>query len=423
MTLLNIFLTLLNILLPLLTFAFVLRSLYICGQKKYRNIPLLILWIGCLICLFPLWIFALASLIPFVVYLIYSFSLDSYNAVYPALNIGGNRVVLNPSLVILINIISAFIIFLSLRYAERAPYKRFVPSRKHGKLKEPFWIKLLRDVFNGMTFLVIIMVILKLWTRTALDAFDIKLILWYIKILPVGLILFKSYRLYKRQKDENDYLGKNFEVLYLRSFYLDNLFFANVKISDKEFGDLIFYNNGFKRKYKLTFDRFFGHQIKTQIGDFIGIGQPAVRAPSEGLQKLFPAEETWPSLATSLIAHAKIIFMQVADTPNLMFELNHIIKTGRIDVLYVFTPPVGMILKRTSIYARVKVWVKGGELIKMPDGVDVKRVMDNAGIQIDFVPPLGSVIGFSRDKRALLLKSHCTLPSEYIGVVKNNISR
>jgi hypothetical protein len=243
----------------------------------------------------------------------------------------------------------------------------------------------------------------------------------FVSFIRAGL---KKKALFSRQVSVEDYsLGKEGYTLYLRSFYLDRNLFGYVNPNEaEEFGQLekfqSFIYQDIYGKTRLSFEEYFGFQISQQMGELVCMGNPNDKAPRDGVTAVYPKPGEWQSLLPSLIQNAGIIIMYIGKSNFIQYELNEVIRSNNLHKLYLFTQPL---VKPNTGLSNWKIRFNNWMLnIEDFDPNDTREIIAKCNLSMNFVPEAGSVIAFTPEREAVLLKAGCVLPSEYVSVVKES---
>lgn len=291
----------------------------------------------------------------------------------------------------------------------------------YGKLEEPWWLIYFYYFALGIGICGAVLAILS-FTTDLFEKYNQSFIAKILSLSLLGMIpyYFNKIKLYKHQKEENDFVGQPIDVFYLRSFLLDDLSFAKASIKNREeFGETKA-NSTVLNKMRLTFSDFFGKQINEQLGVMVCLGNPGDRNPKEWITPIFPNtidnKEKWKDLVREYMSWSKIILMQIANSKEVKYELEEIVTSGNLHKLCLFTEPTDEDFKQTW-KNQFRNWIKNSRKLTWEE---MKEVIEKSTIKIDFTPSAGSVIVFTKNNEAVLLKKGCVLPSEYISAVKEH---
>jgi hypothetical protein len=319
----------------------------------------------------------------------------------------------------LIYIISIIIATAFLFLAANILPKKNIHDSRFGKVKEPKYLKYCAYTCFIICFLCITYTVLHIISPDTYSwGFFDGYVTYAIPVGPVvmaGIYLLKYRTVYANQRDPGEYIGRNIDAVFLRSFYLDRLPFARTKTSNsQEFGSVVTPQQPIG-KTPLSFESYFGFQITRQLGEFVCIGNPNHRQPKDGVITIFPQEREWKEVLSFLIENTRIIFMQIGNSKYIDYELNEIIASGNIKKLCILTQPLHS-YDHENWKTKIGYWIRNCKRLKWSE---TKKILNQVGLKIDFLPEPGSVIIFNEFNEAVLIKKNCILPSEYVSAVRS----
>ena len=231
---------------------------------------------------------------------------------------------------------------------------------------------------------------------------------------------YNKKRLLDEQISEEEFRVKSFSVLYLRSFYLDELPFDTVEKKINLFGNLSkfesYAHGGIKEKsYKLSFTEYFGHCITSFLGEFICIGNPSDTEIREGAKVFYPKPELWKNYFTDYLRNARLIFMRIGDSKYIEFEIKAVKSENKLNSLFLFTKPNTPRIIKYPILKKYIDWLNDAKEL---DWIEIKDKLEANNITVTIPHAPGMVFTFDNNSNTVLVAKNCTNPMQYISAIR-----
>jgi hypothetical protein len=290
------------------------------------------------------------------------------------------------------------------------------PKLMSGPRSSKFPFKTLSGICYLLCVACVVMFIVNLRTTQG----NSKKTPYNILIVPlfvIGHVLRRVSASYKQQPVEAEMNSTEDHVLYLRGFVNETKAFYYGKYLN-EFGNIT--GRSLARLYGIplpcNFESYIAAQVKAQLGEFVGLGNPEGRMPHEMI-KMFYHIDDWKLALDKLLKHSSCIILQPSSTEGLKYEVEQIVKFGLVRKTFILTPPkpkgfINQLLMNSQFY------VLSEKKDKWPS---FQKILHECGIRSNLQALHGTVIAFSNINEAIVLKSDCQKPSDYINVIKKRL--
>jgi hypothetical protein len=206
-------------------------------------------------------------------------------------------------------------------------------------------------------------------------------------------------------------------VLYLRAFTSEEEMFVTMSANEARK-----YTSHLGTKTGATLEQYFGETLQEFVGPFVALGNPLDYAPPEGAARMYERDDNWKERFLNLARRAACIIIQMGESQNLRWEFEAIKAEGLQTKVFIFTSPMKN-FKRWNRFAQkcdaLVRRIKGTKRTEWPEFAEGIR---GAGYHLDdSEPPPGSIMSFDQEGSALLLATEAKSPSDYVGVMMQQL--
>lgn len=275
-------------------------------------------------------------------------------------------------------------------------------------------ILILSSFVLAIVFFILIILNIVTNPNSALGSTYSKL---FSTFLIIALMLLRLPNAYKQQINNLGQLENISFVLYLRGFKNENdgFYFGKYLLEMGKTIKEIEADNNFNF-VNVNFETYFSYQLKKEIGELVGLGNPEEFYAHESVRLLYTLED-WQEKLQYLLNTSRCIVILPCISNSIQFELTEILKLGFSQKVYFFTKP-----KPKSMFGRFSSLTNSFVIYKKTvKWTDFQQMLNDLGFNSSIFPSHGSVITLNSDNETKLLKENCRLPSEYVFAMKEDL--
>ncbi|NOT25302.1 MAG: hypothetical protein HOP16_04290 [Acidobacteria bacterium] len=297
-------------------------------------------------------------------------------------------------------------------------------GRRHGtrQLVIAGWITGITGAFA--TTLGLSFVVRPITSSSELAVLAMLAILGWVLWFVIGQALIAAGRFAQRQPTLDAAFVKDPRppVLYVRPFDTERLPF----VLGESYRYARFYRGhggpGQGVPVMIALENYLSDPISRRIGPFVALGSPEdLIPPMGGALRKYATDEGWQREFDQLARSAAAIVLEVRESANLNWELEHIRRCGLQQRLIVLTEhPTWRRLKSAALWA----WLESLMGFSKPSWSDFVSALGKLGYEMTEADPgPGSIVTFNANGRGVILTTCADVPTDYVTSIGLHVAR